>query len=64
MAGQPEGVTNGDESCALMLEVALQPLRGAELQHGGKCVDFTFWSLRLYLPGNPDWEGDMHLERG
>ena len=64
VAGGPEVVTHAAESCTSQLVVGLQPLRGAAVQHGGTGVDFLFRSLQLYLPRNPDWEGDMHLERG
>ena len=57
-------MTHGDESCASLLVIALQLLRGAELQHAGIGVNFLFRSLRLYLPRNPDSQGDTPLRTG
>ena len=52
------------ESCASLLVVASQPLRGAEPKYGGTVFDFRMRSLWLYLPRIPDSEGEMHLESG
>ena len=52
------------ESCASLLVGASQPLRGAEPEYSGTVFDFRMRSLRLYLPQIPDWEGEMHLEKG